>query len=494
MALRLRRGTDAERAAITPKDGEMIWTTDTNELYVGDGTTTGGIRITGALNDSPSVLTRDLSLAGFDIIGSGDILMSSGDITVSSGTITATNFIGDGSQLTNISAANLDVADLVVEGGNYKLSVVADDSTILVDYTTGNADLAVVTADSITASTMIAGAFVGDLTGSIFADDSSLVVDGLTGDIYTNNIIPDQNFSVDARNSSNEQALFNLYSGNPTNVNDASTIILWREDLDADLSTDGSMVYGKLQFGRNDTNGARIASQFVADPNRLWWGQSTDAGAFPPANIFAVTEDGYFGVGTYSPTVGFDIQKDTVFAKTLKLASATGGAAHTSSPEAGQLFYNSTSNRLNYYNGSAWAFPLAAEDGDVYLANTLPIQQANYSTTQRNIGLGAAEVTGVTFYNTTEGNLQVYNGTDWKNIPQEGGTFVGDVNGSINMDDSTTIINGVTGDITAPGTVTFNSYTTTEKNALSAVAGMTVYDSTLNRLSYYNGTGWVDLA
>ena len=52
----------------------------------------------------------------------------------------------------------------------------------------------------------------------------------------------------------------------------------------------------------------------------------------------------------------------------------------------------------------------------------------------------------------------------------------------------------VTGDITAPGTVTFNSYTTTEKNALSAVAGMTVYDSTLNRLSYYNGTGWVDLA
>jgi hypothetical protein len=35
--------------------------------------------------------------------------------------------------------------------------------------------------------------------------------------------------------------------------------------------------------------------------------------------------------------------------------------------------------------------------------------------------------------------------------------------------------------------------TTTEKNALTAVAGMQVYDSTLNQLSYYNGTTWVNL-
>jgi len=35
MALRLRRGTDAQRQATTPADGELIWTTDTQELYVG---------------------------------------------------------------------------------------------------------------------------------------------------------------------------------------------------------------------------------------------------------------------------------------------------------------------------------------------------------------------------------------------------------------------------------------------------------------------------
>lgn len=35
--------------------------------------------------------------------------------------------------------------------------------------------------------------------------------------------------------------------------------------------------------------------------------------------------------------------------------------------------------------------------------------------------------------------------------------------------------------------------TTTEKNALTAVAGMMVYDTTLNQLSYYNGSTWVNI-
>ena len=42
MALQLRRGTDADRLLITPAEGELIYTTDTKKLYVGDGTTLGG--------------------------------------------------------------------------------------------------------------------------------------------------------------------------------------------------------------------------------------------------------------------------------------------------------------------------------------------------------------------------------------------------------------------------------------------------------------------
>jgi len=35
--------------------------------------------------------------------------------------------------------------------------------------------------------------------------------------------------------------------------------------------------------------------------------------------------------------------------------------------------------------------------------------------------------------------------------------------------------------------------TTTQKNALTAVAGMACYDTTLNKLSYFNGTVWVNV-
>lgn len=47
MALKFRRGTDSGRSAITPAEGEPIFTTDTKKLYVGDGTTAGGIAVGG---------------------------------------------------------------------------------------------------------------------------------------------------------------------------------------------------------------------------------------------------------------------------------------------------------------------------------------------------------------------------------------------------------------------------------------------------------------
>lgn len=85
MALKLRRGTNSGRTAITPAEGEPIYTTDTKELYVGDGTTAGGIKITGGLAD-------------------GD----KGDITVSSSgaTWTIDNDAVTYAKMQNVSAAS----------------------------------------------------------------------------------------------------------------------------------------------------------------------------------------------------------------------------------------------------------------------------------------------------------------------------------------------------------------------------------------------------
>jgi hypothetical protein len=43
--LQVRRGTAAEVAAITPLEGEPVWATDTKLLYLGDGSTAGGIQV-----------------------------------------------------------------------------------------------------------------------------------------------------------------------------------------------------------------------------------------------------------------------------------------------------------------------------------------------------------------------------------------------------------------------------------------------------------------
>ena len=68
MPLRLRRGTDQERLNITPAEGEPIYVTDTQKLYIGDGTTVGGNELFGSV-DGALELTADLPLNGFNLLG-----------------------------------------------------------------------------------------------------------------------------------------------------------------------------------------------------------------------------------------------------------------------------------------------------------------------------------------------------------------------------------------------------------------------------------------
>jgi len=61
MALKLRRGLETNRTDIIPQQGEILYTTDTKELYVGDGTTSGGTKVSGI-----SVLS---GLTDVDLVG-----------------------------------------------------------------------------------------------------------------------------------------------------------------------------------------------------------------------------------------------------------------------------------------------------------------------------------------------------------------------------------------------------------------------------------------
>ena len=60
MALKLRRGLEADRDGILPAEGELIYTTDQKQLFVGDGVTAGGTLVSSAVvsvNGSNGVVT-----------------------------------------------------------------------------------------------------------------------------------------------------------------------------------------------------------------------------------------------------------------------------------------------------------------------------------------------------------------------------------------------------------------------------------------------------
>jgi hypothetical protein len=89
MALQIRRGVDGSgtggRLTITPDTGELLYTTDTKRLYVGDGTTVGGNIISGGglsnvVEDTTPQLGGDLDLGNFNIITTGNT-----DLTITAG-------------------------------------------------------------------------------------------------------------------------------------------------------------------------------------------------------------------------------------------------------------------------------------------------------------------------------------------------------------------------------------------------------------------------
>jgi hypothetical protein len=79
--VQIRRGTDAENAAFTGQEGELVYTTDTKDLYVHDGSTAGGTvvgSLTGIADDSITFAKIEEipanTILGNNTGGSSDIL------------------------------------------------------------------------------------------------------------------------------------------------------------------------------------------------------------------------------------------------------------------------------------------------------------------------------------------------------------------------------------------------------------------------------------
>jgi len=196
MPLQIRRGTDAERLAMTQPlaQGELLYVTNDQRLYIGNGSTLGGIQITGYTNED----AQDAAAQLFSNGSHTGISFTYNDTSASiNAVLDLSNFVG------------------TIRADAFKGSVFADDgSTIggqpLVDAISGtfNGNL----VGNVTGNTAgvhtgavvgnvtgnvvgnVTGAIIGDVKGSVFADDSTMLVDStngtLNGSVLTDVLAP----------------------------------------------------------------------------------------------------------------------------------------------------------------------------------------------------------------------------------------------------------------------------------------------------------------
>jgi len=275
MALRLRRGTDAERQLITPAEGEIIYTTDTKSVYIGDGTTVGGIIISGeiGLDDLAEVDLSTPPTAGQvlvwdgvkfvpdDVAGVGVVEGSNYRINVigdDSSTLvdTVTNtltgvFVGDGSGLTNLSVSSIfdlndvfaftppDVNDvLIFDGFNFtpqKITIIEGaDSTIMVN----------------TNNNTFTGNFNGDLLGgNVISDDSSSI------------LVDSQNFRFSTRNMDIENSSITVTTTDGLQVF-GKNISLIAAQIDGSIINSGLLTIDANKFV-NDTPVELVTGEYL---------------------------------------------------------------------------------------------------------------------------------------------------------------------------------------------------------------------------------------
>lgn len=378
MALRIRRGTDAERQTIVPAQGEPVYVTDTKKLFVGDGATQGGTLVGpqdqsnfDVVNDTTPQLGGSLDLNGNDITGTGNINID--------GTITATGTVnlGDnsGGDELNVGAlitsslrpatanaydlgtpnrpwANAYIRDIVaeetIEANNItvKESIVSENSTVIYNGAT----------DSLNVTSITAASIDGDLTGSVYMDDSSTVlVDAVNGVFETpgNLKISDQDITI-------SDGTF------PFRVN-ATEITLNYSGVEGDVFTSALTVM-------NATRGT------VAAPTDVQVGDFI--GAYVTTGLDNTAQNPKIGLATQIDAVtgtaplpakfvvlgeNFDGNIVPQFAVDSRgVASATGAFqnpvyaddaardAAIPTPAAGMTVFNTTNTKLQVYTGSAW--------------------------------------------------------------------------------------------------------------------------------------------
>ena len=320
MALLLRRGTQAECDAITPAEGELIYTTDTKQLYAGDGATLGGVLV------SADAATTLNSLTDTDLTGAsnGNHLAYNSGTSKWEPTNAGAGTIGN---LSDVNGGYVNGDLLQFDGLNFVPKTI--DELLIWD----NSLTANLTGNTTGLHT---GPVDGDVIGSVFGDDSTILVDGVSGSIHASLFTPTNSLiKIETPNAAATSVEQNIVSQD----ND-SVLTLTRKSA-SDLSA-SSATLGTISFQVDDSNGTKSGAIILGNKDSLYL-MADSAGTFSDATLAVTLTDGKLAVGSFGPaTEKLEVIGNIKASGTIMpgvYADAAARDAALTAPTAGQMIY-----------------------------------------------------------------------------------------------------------------------------------------------------------
>lgn len=378
MALRLRRGTEAQRV-ITPEQGELLYVTDTKKVYVGDGATVGGILVGpvdaalfDVLSDTTPQLGGNLDLNGRDITGTGNIningtITATGSINLGNGTEDNINVGGlISSSLTPSVDDQFSLGSLDKQWASIWATQVNVDTTLgigsqIIKLSSGTIDSDIVLWDAETDTLNVAN-IVGNLVGSVFADDSIKLVDGVTGTLHTsaldlednlistsngtNVIISDTGLEISSGLAEGNFGLTITGEATSTGTSTSMNFFSVHGTKDAPTAVEAGDVLSAFTF--NGFNGISFAPSAAL----AIFSNATTTGAETTVDS---TIGLYVGTGTGNITdVGVTLSSNGVFSMPIAKVAGYATTSLPTGPEEGWIVFDSTSKEFKGWNGSSW--------------------------------------------------------------------------------------------------------------------------------------------
>jgi hypothetical protein len=409
MSLKIRRGTNSERLTIIPAEGELLYTTDTKKIFVGDGTTTGGSLVTGGLSGN---LADNLYLDNHNIIGQ-NLTVNGRTGTISAASVTAhlrgsvyaddSTVLVDSIQGKVVGPIDVDVTHVRIAGGTSGQVLTTNGNGVISWSNKTNALISLASLTDVSLfnlrpndtlkwngiewinSTMLSGHFNGDITGSVFSDHSTKLIDGITGNI-SNGYITFNGNSINTIGTGD--IVIGTYAGtqttlrlqaNQTNLifdgistddvfNGPSTPALSseisRKNINGSKRTvvSGDVLFSQNFFGYDGTQQI-ISSQIIPIvdhnasvttdevPGKLLFITCPTSSTY---KLLTFDSAGKLAINKLDADQELDVEGNGKFSGFVQFGSLTATQRAALTPANGMVIYNSTANRFQGYQASAW--------------------------------------------------------------------------------------------------------------------------------------------